>query len=114
MTSCVTSVRKLKRNCSSAVHTGTVFCDKIEVRPRCGRQSGLHAQHTSPAPLTHEQKLVLAHRQKLVLTHRQQVELAHRQKLVLAHRQKLVLTHRQKLVLAHRQHVELPGLSTAG
>ena len=40
--------RKLKRNCSSAVHTGTVFCDKIEVRPRCGCQSGLHTQHTFP------------------------------------------------------------------
>ena len=88
----VTSVRKLKRNCPSAVHTATAFCDRIEVRPRCGRQSGLYAQHTLPTPLTHEQKLVL--------THRQQVELAHRQKLVLTHRQHVELAHRQKLVLA--------------
>jgi hypothetical protein len=84
----VTSVRKLKRNCPSAVHTATAFCDRIEDRPLCGRQSVLHAQRTSPAPLTHEQKLVLTHRQKLVL----------------AHRQILVLTHWQKLVLARASH----------
>ena len=92
----VTSVRKLKRNCPSAVHTATAFCDRIEVRPRCGRQTGLYAQHTSPAPLTHEQKLVL--------THRQQVELAHRQKLVLTHRHHVELAHRQQVELARPSH----------
>ena len=109
----VTSVRKLKWKCPTAVHTATAFCDRIEVRPLWGHQFGLRTQHTLPTPLTHEQKLV-AHRQELVLAHRQKLVLAHRRKLVLAHRQKLVLPHRQKLVLAHRQKLVLARASHSG
>ena len=45
----VTSVRKLKWKCPTAVHTATAFCDRIEVRPLWGHQFGLRTQHTFPA-----------------------------------------------------------------